>query len=301
MAALWTIWILAGLAVLCGGMALALRIGSSRQVRAGAAMREQLLARASAPGTGRVRAADFRYLPAPVARYFRHVLVDNQPMIRVARYRQRGELRTGIDSARWMPFDAEQVVAPPAHGFLWDAHVGLTGPLHLLVRDAYLNGYGSGQVYAQSALAVDGQGGNMEMNAGALQRYLAEGPWYPTALLPAAGVRWTAIDDTRALATLSDAGITVSLEFRFNSEGEIVGVYTPGRWRTVGGGYVLTPWEGRFDSYQQIAGMRVPTGGEVGWIDGERWQAVWKGQIRDIAFEFFPEPPSLQGQAKGET
>jgi hypothetical protein len=94
-----------------------------------------------------------------------------------------------------------------------------------------------------------------ELNAAALHRYLAEAVWYPTALRPHAGLSWAAIDQRSALATLTDAGVTVTLEFRFGANDEVTGVYTPGRYRQVGRRFELTPWEGHFSNYS--ATMRI--------------------------------------------
>jgi hypothetical protein len=104
-----------------------------------------------------------------------------------------------------------------------------------------------------------------ELNAGALQRYLAEAAWLPTALLPSQGVAWSAIDDRRARATLTDSAITVSLEFTFNEVGEIVEVYTPARGRFIDGCYEPAPWAGRFRHYEEREGMRIPLEAEVEW------------------------------------
>ena len=54
-----------------------------------------------------------------------------------------------------------------------------------------------------------------QLRAGALQRYLAESVWFPTALLPSEGLRWTPVDEAHARATLTDHGISVTLEFEF--------------------------------------------------------------------------------------
>jgi len=44
-------------------------------------------------------------------------------------------------------------------------------------------------------------------------RYLAEAPCYPTALLPRAGVCWTALDDASARATVTVDGFTCRSTF----------------------------------------------------------------------------------------
>jgi hypothetical protein len=229
---------------------------------------------------------DLSDLPAPVARYFARVLQQGQPIIQLARLTQAGSLRTDVDGDRWLKFEASQIVAPPAIGFLWNARVAIAPLLHVRVRDALVAGHGSGQVSLLSAFTVAAAGGDREMNSGALHRYLAEAVWYPTALLPSANLRWRAIDDDTALATLTDDGVTVSLEFRFDAADEVGGIYTPARWGTFDGAYKQVPWEGHFRNYVTRAGMRVPSEGEVGWYSEGEWRCVWKGAITESNYEF---------------
>lgn len=279
-------WIVAGLAMACTGGAYAMRLGAARHARATARLQAQLLRRAPESAFVRASAGSLADLPPPVARYFRHVLPQSRQPIRVVRYKQRGTLRTDTTAQRWMPFSATQIVVPSVRGFLWDARVEMAPALHLQVLDSYIDGQGSGRVSLLSAFRLGESSGGVEMNAGSLLRYLAEAVWYPTALLPEAGVQWEAIDAQRARATLTHAGITVSLEFRFNAAGEAIAVYTPGRWGSFKSGFEMKPWEGHFSRYQRIAGMSVPVAGEVGWYEKNQWQVVWKGEITDIAYEF---------------
>lgn len=147
-------------------------------------------------------------------------------------------------------------------------------------------GKGFGRVSLFSAITLASDSGGMELNAGALHRYLAEAVWYPTALLPSAALRWSPVDTSKALATLSHAGQTVALEFRFNEAGEVSGIYSPGRWEKMKGDYRQTPWEGHFHDYREKDGMLVPAGGEVGWYDDGQWQKVWSGNVVEAAYEF---------------
>jgi hypothetical protein len=136
------------------------------------------------------------------------------------RLRQIGTLRTNVRRERWMAFEAEHIVAPRSTGFVWNARVAVAPLLHVRVGDALVAGRGSGQVSLLSAFTVAADAGTPEMNSGSLHRYLAEAVWYPTALLPSAKLRWSAVDNRRALATLTEDGVTVSLEFRFADTGQ---------------------------------------------------------------------------------
>jgi len=160
--------------------------------------------------------------------------------------------------------------------------------MRMTQRDAYAEGVGSGQVQLLSAVTVASDSNRPELNAASLHRYLAEAVWYPTALLPSAGVPWSAVDERSAMATLGDLGNTVSLEFRFNDLAEVVGIHTQGRWSRTANGYELTPWEGHFSGYRRHQGVLVPARGEVGWYANGRLEIVWKGEMTALEYEFGP-------------
>lgn len=231
---------------------------------------------------------DLKGLPDPVHRYVKHVLGHEQRSIRMMRMTQSGELRTDPRRPRWMKFRAEHMVTPESRTFSWDARVRVLPLLHLRVRDAYADGVGSGQVKLLSTVTVASDRNRPELNAASLHRYLAEAVWYPTALLPSAGVQWRPVDDRRAVATLSDLANTVSLEFRFNDLAEVVGIHTEGRWNRTAKGYELTPWEGHFSGYRRHHGVLVPAKAEVGWYANGRLEIVWKGDITSLVYEFGP-------------
>ncbi|MCC5867846.1 MAG: hypothetical protein JJU27_04980 [Gammaproteobacteria bacterium] len=238
---------------------------------------------------GRVDFASFADLPAPVARYFRHVLTDGQALIRKAEFQQSGVLRTDTSTSKWSRFTAAQTVVPPATGFLWNARINMPLGTHIRVLDSYIDGIGSGRVSLLSAITFASEEGIAELNSGALHRYLAEGVWFPTALLPQSGVAWSPIDEHSALATLTDRGTSVSLKFYFNELGEATGIYSAGRFGQFDGRYKKVPWQGHFRDYRDQAGMRVPGYGEVGWYADGVLQLVWKGDIKNARYQFKSE------------
>ena len=260
--------------------------GQMWQQRALAALIESV----SAPAKGRSSKAPATQatvdLPSPVARYLSNVLPPEKKPIRLARYEQAGTLRTDARTDRWMSFTARQVIAPAYIAFVWDARVSIMPLVHLRVRDSLVGGRGAGQVTLLSVIPVGSAGGSMEMNSGSLHRFLAEAVWYPTALLPSAHLRWEPIDEARALATLTRDGISVSLEFRFSQDNEVVGIYSPGRWGLFDGGYKQVAWEGKFADYVKHDGVLVPTRGEVGWYTDGEWRSVWRGTVTQAVLEF---------------
>lgn len=225
-------------------------------------------------------------LPAPVQRYLRLALQDGQPRVTTARLEQSGRLRTGVESDQWLDFEAVETIVPDARGFVWDARVRLAPLLHVAVRDAYVDGTGSADVAFQSAVPLSAQRGGHELDAGDLYRLLAEAPWAPTVLLPREGLTWARINDRRALASLTQRGETATVEFRFNDAGEIAAIFAAERPRSFGTTYVGTAWEGRFDRYVTVDGLRVPQAGQVGWWIEDRWIPVWQGTVTRFAFDF---------------
>ncbi len=278
--------ILTSAALLFAGVVGVLLVGQARETAHMNALAEVLAGEDPGPVVEFVDFSALQQLPPPVARYFRFALTDGQPMISKARFRQSGVVRTATTSETWLSFTADHLIIPPAPGFLWNARVVLPVAMHIRVLDSYVAGEGAGRVSFMSAFAVATESGLPELDAGALHRYLAEAVWAPTALLPGSGVAWSPIDGHSALATLTDRGTTVSLEFRFGDDGEVTGIYTPSRFGHFDGAYREAPWEGHFRDYFLRSGMRVPRRGEVGWHDHGELKLVWEGTVIDAHYEF---------------
>jgi hypothetical protein len=100
-----------------------------------------------------------------------------RPLATSARLGMRGQLRLG----RWLPFQAEQVVAPH-HGFYWAARVaGLINGF-----DRYLDGQGELRWKLLGVVPVtQAEGPNVARSA--VGRAAGEAMWLPPALLPRLG------------------------------------------------------------------------------------------------------------------
>jgi hypothetical protein len=231
---------------------------------------------------GTVDFARLGSLPAPVARYFRFALRDGQPMIRAARVEQRGHFRTGDALSKWQPFAATAHYNAQRPGFVWDAAIQMALLSRICVRDTYVAGAATMQAKILAIMTVVDAHGRSELDTAALQRYLAEAVWFPTALLAAAGVRWDAIDDRRATATLTDGAATATLEFTFGDHGGIDRIHTPGRYREVNGRYALTPWDAHLRHYQERDGMQVPLTADVAWQVAGESVPYFKARVADI-------------------
>lgn len=278
----WTKRLLVVMLVFAGALWLAQWFQANSTARLAA----DLTIRASQPLPAATGAPSLDGLPPPVQRYLNHALPLGHRRLSLITYAQTGQLRTDPRLDRWSSFTASQVMSPLTTEFLWDARVSIAPLLHVRVRDSLLQRRGAGQVTLLSAVPVASTSGGLEMNSGSLHRFLAEAVWYPTALLPSPHLHWQALDDSRALATLTDGATTVTLEFRFNAENEVTGIYTPGRWGSFDGGYRQVAWEGKFRHYTRHQGVLVPSEGEVGWYVDGQWQSVWRGQVTPVSMIF---------------
>ena len=244
----------------------------------------ELLARLDAAVVPAERSDDLTALPEPVRRYLEAVLPRDAAPIERARIEHVGSFDMGGATANWRAFRSTQEVRTQRPGFVWDARISMAPGVTAFVHDAYVAGEGVLHAALAGLVTVMEQPSSPELAQGEALRYLAETPWYPTALLPGHGVRWEPIDDAHALAVLEDGDTVVSLRFAFGDDGLVERVYTEARYREVDGAQVATPWEGRFWRYERRDGVLVPIEGEVAWLLPEGARPYWRGTIERITF-----------------
>ena len=253
---------------------------------------------AQGPPSAQVR-FDTRYhiselegLPAPVQRCFRAVLTDGQPIIAAASIEMAGTINMSTTAAQWKPFTSHQRVVTSAAGsrpgFLWDAQVDMFPGVPARVQDSYIAGQGQLIAKLLGLFTVAEAHGGGELARGEFMRYFAEAAWYPTALLPSQGVRWQAVDDASANATIVDGPITLTLLFRFDEDGLITSVHAESRGAGVGKDMVMLPWDCGLSDYQPHDGMLLPMRGEAAWMRPDGRKAYFVGHVKKLSHEFLP-------------
>lgn len=244
---------------------------------------EQRLVRAPLPeGGGSYDPGMLADLPAPVARYLSIVIDPGQPMLSEVELAHEGQLNLGVEA--WRSFTSTQRVTVLRPGFLWNGKVRMVPGLPVRVIDAYIGGEGLLLPSLLGLAPLTHLEGAGEIAEGELLRWLAETPWYPTALLPGQGVEWRAIDAFSAEATVRDGAVTARLVFEFSADGLVSAVRAAARGRSEGGRMVPRPWLGRWSGYARQAGILVPTQGEVAWLLEEGERPYWRGRITGIRF-----------------
>lgn len=218
-------------------------------------------------------------LPAPVQRYFRHVLVEGQPYLRGLRLHHGGRFKTDLNKD-WIPITGEQFVTAEPAGFIWQ---GTTR--WFTARDAYEAGLGSLTVRLLGAVPVV-RGKGPSFDEGELLRWLAESTWLPTALLPSARIAWTAVDDHSAHVTFTKADQSVSCLMRFNERGEIEACETDRNIDAT----TRRPWVCRYARYRRLHGVLIPTWGEADWVVDGRREPYAQFVVQELEYYSNPAP-----------
>lgn len=217
--------------------------------------------------------------PEPVRRYLRAVLPPDLPRILSATFTHTGTFLLGD---QWRPFNSHQFVVTRRPGFLWDARISRA----FYVHDAYIAGAGLLHATLFGLLDLAHTPNTPELAEGELQRFLAEAVWYPSLYAPGGDVRWDAMDDQNAAATLRDGKTSAALSFHFSDAGLVTRIFSPARFRIVDKKAVPTPWECRLWNYQRHAGILIPTEAEVAWLLPTGPLPYWRGRLTSIYFEF---------------
>ena len=279
-------WLFIAPCVLAAGALAAAARGGSRWAAATDALSNELDAARRPSTEARYDVRQLEGLPRPVQRYFRSVLQDGQRIVAAATIAQRGTFNLGTTDERWKPFEARQRITTRRPGFVWDARVRLAPLIDIRVRDAYVAGIGILKASASGLHSLADVRGDGDIARGELMRYFAEAAWYPTALLPSQGVRWEAVDEHAADATLLDEGISVTMRVAFDDEGLIASARFPFRGAMVDGVSVQRPWEGRWSGVTIRDGMRVPSSGEAAWFTPDGRKPYWRGDVTSLTYEF---------------
>jgi len=222
-----------------------------------------------------------RALPEPVRRYLRFAVPAGRVPVRSATVEHGGQFRLG-EGQGWMPMQASEHFFTARPAFIWQARMRMFPGVSIAVKDSYVDGLGGVDARLMGALPLASMAGG-KVNEAALQRFLAEAPWLPTALYPSPWLRWEAMDGAHARATITDRSLSAQVVFTFAADGRITGIETE-RYRSVGDTQVRTPWVGHFSDYRRFGDLMAPATGEVSWVIDGREVPYARIEVTDIRY-----------------
>lgn len=224
-------------------------------------------------------------LPDIVSAFSQRSGVRQDMLARSVCLEQRAEIRMRR-GGEWQPLKARQNISIAQAGFAWEAQQ-FVGPFtKIRILDAYSNGEGQLQARLFGSIPLVNVTGQ-ELNRSELMRYLAELPWAPDAILGNSALQWTVINPGKVEVSMEHPDGRVSVNFLFDSAGDIVEMQAKDRpvWER-DGTVVLRDWRGLFSRYGQLGNRRIPRKGEVGYLYDGVYEAYWSGDIINYVLNY---------------
>ena len=226
--------------------------------------------------------AELDGLPDPVGRYLRAAIAPGTPLATAARFRMRGQIKLG----RWIPFRAEELLAPH-QGFHWAARAAgvISG------FDRHVGGQGRMRWRLLGLVPVMWADGP-DLSRSAAGRVVGEATWVPTALLPRFGVDWSAADDHHLTARWRIDRHEAALELVVDDLGRLREAVFQ-RWGDPDqtGTFGLHPCGAEVSAYATFGGVSVPAAGRAGWFYGtDRWPEGEFFRYRLTSMELLTQP-----------
>jgi hypothetical protein len=221
-------------------------------------------------------------LPAPARRYLLHAIRPGTPLMSSVSLEMRGTMRLK-PGQEWMPMKARQIIAPPK-GFVWRAEAG-DGLMRFSGGDHYANGSGRVRFWLWGVIPLVRQEGP-DVSRAALGRMVCETIWLPSSLLPQHGVKWEALDDESAQATMKIGEETVTLDLFIEPDGRLREIRIL-RWgnQTEDGSFGYIPFGGQIQEERAFGGYTIPSKVGVGWFIGtDRYFEFFRARIEDAVF-----------------
>lgn len=243
---------------------------------------EELISVAKNTGAMTYSLKDIENLPAPVQRYFRHVLKDGQEHIRFVRMKAVGQFRRP-EQKEWTEMNTRQYFTAKPPGMIFDA-VMKQGPVWFDIRDKYRHGKGGMFVNMLSGLNVLKADDIKELNKTSFLRWIGEAVMFPTALLPCEYIKWKPIDGNSAELAVTDGNNIGTYRFYFNDTGEIVKYESDDRYDKIDGKFQKVGSIAVRSHYKEFNGIKVPTKFLITRIlPGGAHEEFWKGEVTDIS------------------
>lgn len=187
---------------------------------------------------------------------------------------QEGVIRLS-PKKKWMKFKATQRISAKRVEFSWQAKFKMASIFPGSVVDAYIDGAGRLDAKILGFIPVaHARGDNVDQSE--IQRYLAEIPWCPAAIVENSSLRFKQKSDNCVCVWAFDEKNYVDLVF--NSAGDICQANTAARYQ----GEKPVPWQGEFADYQTYEGVRAPSSGVVQWNESNGAFIYWQGKLTSL-------------------
>ncbi len=224
---------------------------------------KKLVSRAKLSSNRLEVAARFDALPEPAKRMIRFSCGAKIQIPKLVYLHQIGRIRKDVNSP-WLEIEAQQVYSTNPPAFLWSMESPYDKTSTVLGRDFLIDGVGGMQISFLGTVPIVNKVGTVEMNQGAMLRYLNElVMWFPQALL-GREIGWKEVRESSATVTFTELGRTVEGRIEVDPEGRLVN-FVAKRYRSLDKGYELREWSTPVDEYGEFNGQKLPRRGHGVW------------------------------------
>lgn len=209
-------------------------------------------------------------LPYPIKNWLEKSGVVGKPSMGIVQMEQVFEIKLKPEQHEWFKADTEQSISSYPPAFVWKADLNIMRFLSTTGRDKFINGEGEMLFKILSIFPVANDGNNPKINEAALQRFLGEIVWIPTAALEDY-ITWEAIDNQSAKATITFKGTTGSGVFTFSDNGELE-QFSAFRYMGSGPEAKRVEWVVKALETKEFNGVKIPVLCNATWrLDSGDW------------------------------
>ncbi|MFN4128869.1 MAG: DUF6544 family protein, partial [Paracoccaceae bacterium] len=199
-------------------------------------------------------------LPEVAQRYFARAITPGTPLHRMVRLEMVGSF---IMNGTAMPMTARQILAPPGHGFVWQAEVG-TGLMRFAGSDGFYAPAGGAvdswtKFWLRGLIPLARIGGTSDHQSAAATRVMLESIWAPASLLPQFGAEWVQTGPDSAEVRFAGARGIEPMQIALDAEGNPLEVWAL-RWTDANPEKVhrLQPFGGKMLEMTRHQGFLIP-------------------------------------------
>jgi len=186
------------------------------------------------------------------------------------------------DADKWIPTTADQYFTIDKPAFIWKVNMEVMPFMPVTGRDQFVHGKGQMLIKVFALFNMVNQA-DEKIDQGALQRYLAEICWFPSAAL-SPYITWQAIDDYTAKATMAYNGVSGAVVFYFNKDGNMIRCAAD-RYKGGGSEATLEKWVVDTKRYAVMNGIKMPVQSEATWKLKEGDYTWYKLEITNIEYQ----------------
>lgn len=221
-------------------------------------------------------------LPTCIKGWLSEIGAIGHEQINLVSLKQSGVMKLKPEQKRWTVSEAEQISHTDPPAFRWIVKLKMGKGLVVTGKDSFLEGKAGMHIKLAGIIPISKTVDDEKTNESALQRYLMELAWYPSAVL-SPFISWEEVDAHSATATMNFEGLKGSVTYFFNEQNELLKVEA---WRYKDSGEDARPLlcVGTVKKQRKVGGLTVPVKMEITWMLEEGPFTWYRFDVHDVRF-----------------